>query len=318
MKTTFLILSFFVALAISSCQKDEDNDQPNSPEKFNSVQEFFDTRNPKTDIFLVTAETGGTFTTDDGSTLTIPANAFVDLSGQAITGSVTVRLKEVFSNSDMIFSGIFPVSQNLMLNSGGEFFLSAKQGSNLLRLDDGVNLDLAIPAQAIDPNMELFWAENEEDIKAANWRRPDSAQGGGVGGGGSFTFNTVDSTYDITLDSMRWGNIDAFMFVNYFNCSFNLTGLAGLDATNTTAFAVFKDQNTVWPMGTQSWGNISGNLITDSHLADVPMNVVVISVVDGQLYYGLADITPAVGITYPIAMTATTSANLDAVINGLP
>ncbi len=316
MKTTRFIAALFVVLAISSCQ--EDPDQPNSPETFTSVQSFFDTRAPKATTFLVTAETGGTFTTTKGSKLTIPANAFVDQNGQAVSGTVTLRFKEVFSTSDIIFSGIFPVSGNLMLNSGGEFFLSASKDGSELHLDNGVMLDVVIPAQAEDQNMELFWGDNAEDPKDVNWRRQDSAAGGGGAIGGAFSFNSADNTYDITLDSMRWGNIDAFMQVNYFNCAFNLTGVAGLDGTNTTAFAVFKNQNTVWPVGTQGWGSITGNLISETHLADVPMNLVVISVVEGQLYYGIADITPAVGITYPVSMTATTSANLDAVINGLP
>jgi hypothetical protein len=316
MKTTLLCATLLVAMTISSCEKGDPN--PTTPETFPSVQAFLDTREPKAETFLVSAATGGTFTTDKGSTLTIPANAFVDQSGQPVTGNVSVRLKEVFSNSDIMFSGIFPQVQGMVLNSGGEFFLSAANGSVPLRLADGVDLDLSIPAQAVDQGMLLFWGGPEEDVKDPNWELPDSIGGGVGGGGGSFTFNTVDSTYDITLDSMRWGNIDAFMSVNYFNIDFTLTGVSGLNNTNTTAYAVFKNQNSIWPVGTQSWGSITGNVIHETHLADVPMNVVVISVVDGQLYYGLLDVTPAVGQTYSITMKTTTSANLDAVINGLP
>ena len=321
MKTT-LLCATLLAMTISSCEKGDP--KPTTPETFPSMQAFFDTREPKAETFLASAATGGTFITDKGSTLIIPANAFVDHSGQPVTGTVTVRLKEIFSNSDMLFSGIFPVSQNIMLNSGGEFFLSATNGTDVLHLADGVVLDLTIPAQAVDANMELFWGAGEEDVKDPDWQRPDSigggggAGGGGGGGGGGFTFNTVDSTYDITLDSMRWGNIDVFMSVNYFTIDFTLTGVSGLNATNTTAYAVFKNQNSIWPVGAQGFGSISGNQIHETHLADVPMNVVVISVVDGQLYYGLLDVTPAIGQNYSIVMKTTTSANLDAVINGLP
>lgn len=320
MKSYSLFFGLALALALTSCDKTDDPINSTPGETFPSLQSYFTTKAPSAEAFELTAELGGTFTAKNGSKITIPANVLLDANGQPVTGKVEIRFKEIFSTSDIIFSGIYPISGAYALNSGGEFFISAKQNGNTLHIADGNMIQVTIPAQAVDPNMMLFWAEGEEDADSVNWevQNDSNGAGGGFNGGGKFTFSGADSTYLIDMDSMRWGNIDAFMIVNYFNCTFNLTGVSGLDQSNTSAFAVFKDQNTVWPVGTESWGGITNNVIEESHLADVPLNLLVISVVDNVLYYGLLDVTPAAGQTYTISMQTTTSANLDAIIKGLP
>ena len=80
---------------------------------------------------------------------------------------------------------------------------------------------------------------------------------------------------------------------------------------------MFKDQNTVWPCGA-GWGSISDNIITETHLANVPMNVLAIAVVNEQLYYGVLDVTPEQGIDYNIDMKTITSDALEILINDLP
>jgi hypothetical protein len=309
-----------ISLSLFSCKKKEVEPEipestPNTPtETFSSLADYFASKPVESELFTVIAENGGQFSASKGSSLTIPANAFITSDGQAVTGSVTIKLKEVFSTNDIINSGIFPVSNSYILNSGGEYYLEAKQNGNLLRVADGTFLELDIPAQAVDNNMELFFAAGDEDVDSVNWvEQPDTLANS------HFSFNSTDGVYELVLDSLGWGNIDAFDWsITYFDCDFNLTGLSGLDNSNTTAFAVFQGQNSVWPTGVPSWGTISNNMISETHLADVPLNLVVISVVNGQLYYGLLDITPQQGTTYSIQMVATTSANLDQVIENLP
>lgn len=313
MKTRILFVSALVALGLSSCKKEvEPTPEPSTQETFASLQAYLDTKSVPTQTFTFTAESGATFTAAKGSVITIPANALIDQNGNAVTGTVTLNFKEVFSASDMMFSGVFPVSSGYVLNSGGEYFISVTQGGNELRVANGQMINVDIPSQAEDPGMLLFFADEAQlQNPQAGWAPADSI------GGSGFTFNSVDSTYDITLDSLCWGNIDAFNWsVSYFDMTFDLTGLSGLDNSNTTAFAIFDGQNTVWPVGTSTWGNITANTITETHLADVPMTIVVISVVGGQLYYGTLAVTPTQGTNYSILMQETTSAVLDAYLAG--
>jgi hypothetical protein len=273
--------------------------------------------------FSFMAESGKTYITAKGSKLTIPANAFRKSNGALVTGLVDFKIIEVFSPKDMIFSGIMPISYGLVLNSGGEFYMEARSNGEKVRMADGKFVNLVIPAQAIDANMQLFMAQGDAEADSVNWEAQDTfaqdTNGGNRGNfGGSFTFSSADKTYNIEMDSLGWGNIDAFNWnIIYFNCTFDLTGVSGLNSSNTSAFAVFKDQNSVWPMGVGGWGDITNNKITETHLGSVPMNIVVISVVDEQLYYGLLDITPVDGVNYSIAMSKTTKADLDTLIKGL-
>lgn len=303
-------------LLVFACKKDEVTPPNSTPdpqkETYSSLSAFLKSKAPQGENFTVMAQTGGTFTTAKGSIITIPPNAFKDGNGNLVTGSVDIRFKEVFTKAEMIYSGILPVSFGNVLESGGEYYLNATQNGTPLMVADNAMLGVQIDAQAVDPGMLLFFGDPKEEVDTNNWVPIDTA-----GTNSGFTFNTVDDTYTIALDSMGWGNIDAFQSnVQYFNITFNLTGLAGLNNGNTKAFAVFKNQNTVWPTG--SYNGISNSVITEGHLADVPMNVVVISVVDSQLYYGLLDVTPQQGVDYDIAMQATTGANLDQIIANLP
>jgi hypothetical protein len=319
--TQKICLSFLSAtLFIFACKKDDPapggNNNPVGT-TYSSIADYFNQNALQGQTFNFLAESGTTYNGAKGSTLTIPPNAFKHSDGSLVTGSVEMELKEVFSNKDQIMAQKFPVSWGSPLNSGGEFFLEARQNGEALAVADGALVDLEIPAQAEDEQMLLFFDAPEE--------LNDSADGGWQVAGefwetnSSFTFNSADDTYQIELDTCTWGNIDAFLWsVSYFEIDFNLLGVDGLDNSNTTAFALFVDENSVWPTGVSGWGSITGNVIHETHLADVPMNLIVISVVDGQLYSGHLEITPVQGVTYDIQMETTTSDALDALIESMP
>lgn len=314
-KSTFITaFGLLVAIGFSSCKKTEVVPTPTIGETFNSLADYFASREVSAESFTMLVQNGATYTTAKGSHLTIPPFAFSHANGTIVTGSVTVRIKEIFSNADMINSRIFPISGNSILNSGGEFFLEATQNGVPLIIADGVLIQMDIPAQAEDPGMMLFFAGPVEDLDSVNWQVADSTFSAS-----GFTFNSADGTYECDLDSIGWANIDAFSSnITYFDCEFQLTGVTGLNASNTSAFAVFKNENAVWPVGDTYWGSIANNTITETHLGAVDLNLIVISVVNGQLYYGLLDVTPAPNQVYQISMSATSSSALDAIINGLP
>lgn len=304
-----------------SCQKDDpqpnnNNNQLPTP-TYSSIDDYLNQNELKGQTTFFLAENGLDMVGDKGSELSIPANAFVHADGSLVTGQMEIELKEVFSNRDMIMAQKFPVSWGSPLNSGGEFFLEARQNGEALAVADGVMIDLEIPAQAEDEEMLLFFDAPEElnDSADAGWQ----VAGEFWETNSSFTFNSADDTYQIELDTTTWGNIDAFLWsVQYFDIDFNLLGVDGLNSDNTTAFALFVDQNSVWPMGVSGWGGISNNVIDETHLADVPMNIIVISVVDGQLYSGHLEVTPVQGVDYDIQMAATTSDALDTLIESMP
>lgn len=309
-----------VALVLfNACKKEDDVVifTPPNTTTYSSLDSYWEAKGPIAEIFNLMAQDGAIFTTTYGSVINIPPNALITENGLPVTGSVSVKMKEVFTKSDMMYSGIYPVSYGNILNSGGEFFIQATQNGNPLRVADNMLIEVDIPAQAIANDMQLFFAEPIEEPDSMNWAVNDQGwQDSAVAG---FTFNSVDTTFEIDLDTLTWCNIDAFMSgITYFECTFNLTGIIGLDNTNTSAVAFFKNQNSAWKVGAYGWGSIEENVVTENHLADVPLNLVVISVVDGDLYSGVLDITPQPNQVYSIAMSATTSDDLDQLIQNLP
>lgn len=306
-----------LSILIFGCKKDDEMVSAPAPQPvtYSSLAEYMDLQTPQSQSFEIDASVESVLNASNGSVITVPANSLIHSDGSLVSGMVNFKVKEVFSESDMMFSGVFPISYGHALNSGGEFFLEASQNGEILRVADGSFVEIDIPAQADPDGMQLFFAGPIEEPDTANWEIVDTTFTNS-----GFVFNSVDNSYQIDVDTLGWGNIDAFDWsVTYFDCYFNLVGVEGLDGTNTTAFAVFENQNTVWPVGSDNWyGTIENNQIFESHLADVPLNLVVISVVDGQLYSGLLSTTPEQGVTYDIDIAATTSEDLDALIEGLP
>lgn len=316
MKKDLIRYAVLSLIIMASCTKKEIVPEPTAEsgqETFSSLESYLSSRMPQSESFQFLVESGGVFTTQKGTVITVPANVLITMGGTTVTGNVDMKFKEIFSNSDIIFSGVYPVSNGTQLNSGGEYYIEFSQNGDKLLIANGQIINVKLPGQSIDPGMMLFFANGEEDPDTLNWQLADS-----VAIYSGFTFNSADSSYSIDLDSVGWGNIDAFTSITYFDITFDLTGVSGLNSTNTRAYAVFKNENTVWPMGTESFGSILNNQIYEMHLGTVPMNVLVISVVNQQLYYGLLDVTPQQGVNYSIPLQSVLSSDLDQIINNLP
>lgn len=310
-KTISLI--FVALLLIASCKK-----ETNSGTKFPSLNIFLEQNKITSQSFTVNASAGGTITGAKGTVVTFPPNAFLDGNGNRVTGNVSIELKEVFNKADMIAAGVFPVAYgSALLNSGGEYFLSATQNGNKVNLEKGRFFQMRLPAQAADPNMQFFLQADNDTLAGINWVLPDTAvvnvdSQWVVSPVGGFSFTTTpDSAYVITCDSLGWGNADVFMSPTYVTCSFVVTGGSVTDA-NTKGYCLYDGKNTVWPAG--MYGSIANNTITDSHIANIPIHFLVISVINGELYAGSTAVTPAEGGSYPITIAPITKTALDALI----
>lgn len=320
MKRILFLVPVLAALYLISCKKDEVTPQGNNPVNtvsYNTAQDYLNAKNVPLQTFTIDATTGGTFTGAKGTQVTIAPGTFVNYDGSEVNGNVQIKLKEVFSARDMIFSGVLPVSYGNILKSGGEFYLQASQNGVPVDVMIGEMVEVILPAQDVDPNMMLFFGAGGENPDSLNWDPIENNQEDSLWNNG-FTFNVGDGAYEITLDSLGWANIDAFeSSIVYFPIEFTLTGVDGLDNSNTSAWAIFEDFNGVWPTGVSFWGSIEDNVIYETHLGAVPFTLVVVSVVDNQLYYGYLNLTPVDGTNYTINMEVTTEAALDAFLGGL-
>lgn len=320
MKKVLFILPVLALLYMASCKKDDVdpvNGNPLNTVTYSTAQDYLNAKNVPLQSFTVNASSGGSFTGAKGTEVIIAPNTFIHYDGSPVAGSVQVQLKEVFSARDMIFSGVYPVSYGSILKSGGEFFLQASQDGIPVDVQAGQLVEVNMPAQDVDPNMMLFFGAGDADPDSLNWDPIENNEGDSLGVN-NFTFNVGDGAYELTLDSLGWANIDAFDFsVTYFPMEFELTGVAGLNGSNTSAWAVFDGGNSVWPTGVPTWGSIEDNVIYETHLGAIPLTFVVVSVVDNQLYYGHMSLTPSEGTDYTINLEVTTEAALDAFLGDL-
>src|SRR4051812_42251522 len=75
----------------------------------------------------IDAGTGGTFNGNSGTRYSFPPNAFKTATGVIVTGNVAIQVSEYLKKSDMLFSGMLPISGGEPLLSGGEINVAATQ-----------------------------------------------------------------------------------------------------------------------------------------------------------------------------------------------
>src|SRR5688572_23385953 len=138
MKTKFLTLVVAAIATLSACKKS--NDKP----VFEKADDFWASHKIEAQNFTGDAATGFTITGAKGTKVSFPANAFVDGSGNIISGTVTVSLKEVLSKKDVLLSGVWTEANGQLLESGGELQVKARKDGIDLRVNPDLNPDSGI------------------------------------------------------------------------------------------------------------------------------------------------------------------------------
>jgi hypothetical protein len=208
MKKNFLSAAVIASLiAVTSCKK-------SANETGVRASEFWANHQVAAQSFSGNANTGFTVTGAKGTKLNFPASAFVDASGNVISGNVTVTLKEVLSKKDVLLSGVFTEASGQLLESAGEIEVKARQGNNELQINPalaaaGTGIGVEVPKVMNDKDMGLFV--------------PKRQQGGGGAGGGQnqqnpdtwapapyYPFGNGPNSYTFNLPGFTWVNCDRF------------------------------------------------------------------------------------------------------------
>lgn len=208
MKVTLLSAAILTTaiVSVTACKKDK------STPNYAKADDFLASHAIEEQSFTGNAGTGFSITGKDGTKVTFIANAFVDGNGNAVSGNVTVTLKEVLSKKDVLFSGVMTESNGQLLESGGEILVKAqKDGVDLLLnpalQDDGARVE--IPKVMNDQDMGLFVQDKRQ-------------QGGATGGDQQqeslytwtpatyYPFGNGPNSYTFSLPSFTWVNCDRF------------------------------------------------------------------------------------------------------------
>jgi len=112
-------------------------------------------------------------TGDQGSTISIPANAFVHEDGSIPTGIVKLELIESFDFGSFAANGLQCTSDEKILETGGMMKLTASSDGKQLKLKDDKSIDIKFPPSQTNEDMKLFYGDSP-DTGVSNWILSDS------------------------------------------------------------------------------------------------------------------------------------------------
>lgn len=125
-----------------------------------SLAKLLNIRN-NTQSYTVNTEKEEKLSYASGTTLTIPAGAFLDMQGNKVKGSVELRYTEYRDNADFLLSGI-PMSffneqgELQRFNSGGMLKVEAFQNGKQLQLDPSKNIGINFSKSQDLPDLNFF------------------------------------------------------------------------------------------------------------------------------------------------------------------
>jgi hypothetical protein len=256
MNRKILSIGIFIILCVftfQSCKKDRTTVIVQNPTNNTNVSKLnvlgtFTSAAPALQTFNLVATNGGWITGVKGCKFYFPANALLDKNNNPVTGNVTIELKEFMNKADMLFSGVTVTSGNQLLESGGMFYIMAKQNGEELHLKNNVGFQMMVPQADNGNNPMDFWngVANDSSLNKVDWEKvdsvviekvKDSAQGGGGG---------ARQSYFGYFDYFKFGycNIDreAWKFSTIIN-KFRIKLPNGCKDTNSTALLLFKNYN---------------------------------------------------------------------------
>ena len=323
-----LLLSALAAISIVSCNK---SDSPETPQNRDAalITELFAKNGPAVERFTIDAAAGGVISTAKGTKYKIPAGAFVTASGQAITGSVVVDVKEITKVSEMIL-GNKPTTttDGSILVSYGEFFVKASQNNNqlLLKKDSAILVQVVAKPAGQVREMPLWDGDSLATYTYTGYDHENTAvtltQQYSVNRGVQWTqatgyalFNNTTGTLDFRLDSLlNWRNCDVLYnypgtkttVMGYFANNFNEeTGSAYGGEQPSMLFFKPKNENSLVKLYNIIMNAPVGKKGFHSYQTSIPIGLegtfLAISAKNGKFYAEMKDVTiaaPLAGKTY--------------------
>lgn len=270
-KIAYYIAPFLLVFAVASCKKDSDvfipketitiiegdtiwDDDLSAKSNLSttllpplSIEKLVSqlSAEPKRDT--CNAERGGTIIIPDNVTVTIPANACVNLLNKPCTGKLDVEILVLRKKGDFIAYNLPTSSLGRQLISGGVVSVKVHQNGQEVRLALGKAIKVSYVMTEPDNQMQLFDGKIDGRFKF-DWL-PISILG--TGGVQSSLTVWADSSqqrkgYNLILDRFGLINCDKFSGdSSNFNTKFNVTLPETFTNVNTSVYVAFKSLNSV-------------------------------------------------------------------------
>lgn len=178
-RTTFLFLCLsLLAIGYWNCNQTSVKNPVNTT--VNALYEMVDFKSPFADIripfqqFAIDVSSGGKIELDNGTTLTIPKDAFVDMNGNPINGNVNLQYREFQSATDILVSGIPMTFKNNgkteYFESAGMFQLEANFNGSPIKLKDDKSIDVSLASYKEGEDFNFY--RMDENSKSWNQVSP--------------------------------------------------------------------------------------------------------------------------------------------------
>lgn len=314
-----LLFSLLCISAFVSCQKSLTGDV-NASTNFKSTEAFFKKNEPALQTYSVNSATGGSFTSPQGTKVTIPSATFIKLADNSlVSGEVTIEFRDIYKKSDMLLSGMpTTMASGQLLKSAGEFFIKASLSDEPLQLAPGKTIEVEQPVALtgnLDDGQSAFAIADTVALDSAivpnnaGWVQTDWGRVVGT------SISYVYSLYRLSAapDSGTWCNSDN---PYYFNSSpqtvLTINPTDDLTQYQTDVFLLFK--------------NVAAMVHVYAYDRQFPYDyapvgfdctMVAIAVKDGKLYASFKPITITENLTVDFTLSATTADELLAQIKAL-
>lgn len=158
------ITTIFLLLGLFACNTSQDKKQPDQKTitiedrvlyPSTTLSPLFDSLRPTIQTFTIKGDRDTLLVGQNGTTLTILKNTFVNSQGQPAL-AVNIDLVEVNSIADIIKSNLQTTSGDKILQTGGMFFIDAKDNNKSLAVAEGKSIYVEVKSNFKDPQMKIF------------------------------------------------------------------------------------------------------------------------------------------------------------------
>jgi hypothetical protein len=260
-----------MSVLIMSCQRELSYSTQEAGEN-KSVGDFHAKNRKDQQLFTINAANSNIVSASKGTKLHLPPNGFTTRDGRPVSGTIQVSIKEIYTPMEMILNNMPTTSNGRLLESGGEFQITATQNNETLILAPGNFIKITIPD--IGKNMQGMQVFNGLANTGGNIEWVPNTNPGNVVVGDS----TLFSNTNLFCDDINWINCDKF--INEPTVEFTVYPGNAASGDSTNVFIHLTGRNTVVKM---NWTQGLSYFKSDKLLA-VPSTIVGISTKNGQLF----------------------------------
>lgn len=295
-------MAIIALLLMVSCQHQSDN--------YSSIQDFFSKNGVPMQTYTINGTTGGSFTTPQGTVVTIPPNAFVTQASVPVTGDVTIEFKDIYKKSDMLLSNVTTDSYYGPLSSCGEFYMKASFNNSAVLLASGKKIEVTQPNNLtyIDtlgvmgpyiatPSDTMVWIPSNND---SVFYTPTA-----------YIYNLYQ--FNSPIESGGWFNGDSpYPFLSCSQTMLTLIPSNNLDPYHIQVFLMFTNYSSATHL--HYYGS---SFIYYYAPIGLQCTMVAFGIKDGKLYSSFVPITIGTNQTYNFTLSETTTAEFKTQLEAL-